>query len=264
MLEPGQPMTDPQPSMPSRLDPKSLANLDEPVRRYFEHALAGGGAVATGVRLTMRGRIDVGRRLHFTAEQEFRGHAFIWRARAGWRSVKPLHVVDAYGSGRGSTDGKLFGRVRFMHADDANTARAAAGRAAAEAIWVPGALLPGPTVSWRSESDELIVARVRVPPETADVALRISETGAVRSVSLQRWGDVGRKDFGYIPFGGDIHAERRFGDVVLPSQVTVGWWYGTPRYKPFFEATILSAEPLPSSTGPAADRPSTSVPESAR
>ena len=44
---------------------------------------------------------------------------------------------------------------------------------------------------------------------------------------------------------GALAAERRFGDVVVPSQVTVGWWYGTPRYKPFFEATILSAEPLP-------------------
>ncbi len=60
-----------------------------------------------------------------------------------------------------------------------------------------------------------------------------------------RWGNVGQQEFGYIPFGGDIHAERRFDNLVLPSQVTVGWWYGTPRYRPFFEATILSAETLP-------------------
>ena len=39
-------------------------------------------------------------------------------------------------------------------------------------------------------------------------------------------------------------AGQRFGDLVLPSRVTVGWWFGTPRYEPFFEATILSAEPL--------------------
>ena len=47
-----------------------------------------------------------------------------------------------------------------------------------------------------------------------------------------------------MPFGGDVHAERRFGDLVLPSRVTVGWWYGTPRYTPFFEATVLAAEPV--------------------
>lgn len=227
-----------------RFDPRSLAGLDEPVRRYFDHALTGGAPVSPGMTLTMSGRIEVGRRLEFTATQEIRGHAFEWRARAGWGGWKPLHVVDRYGGGSGSTDGRLFGRLRFMHADDADTARAAAGRAAAEAIWAPGVLLPGPTVSWRAQSDELIVARVAVPPEHPDVTLRITPTGAVRSISLARWGAVGRTDFGYIPFGGDVRAERRFGDVVLPSQVAVGWWYGTPRYRPFFEATILSAEPL--------------------
>ena len=56
--------------------------------------------------------------------------------------------------------------------------------------------------------------------------------------------DVGREGFGPIPFGGRIHAERRFGDLVLPSRVEVGWWLGTPRYRPFFEATILDAEAL--------------------
>ncbi len=227
----------------ARFDRRSLAGLDEPVRRYFEHALADGAPVAHGMRLTMSGRINVGRWLEFTAEQEFRGHAFEWRAQAGWGPFLPLRVTDTYANGRGSTNGKLFGRVRFMHADDQNTTRAAAARAAAEAIWVPGALLPGPAVSWRAASDELIVARVDVPPENPDVALRISQTGAVRSVSLPRWGNVGQKEFGYIPFGGDIHAERRFADVVLPSQVTVGWWYGTPRYKPFFEAEVTAAVP---------------------
>jgi hypothetical protein len=32
--------------------------------------------------------------------------------------------------------------------------------------------------------------------------------------------------------------------MVLPSGITVGWWYGTPRYDPFFEAEVLRAEPL--------------------
>ncbi len=38
-------------------------------------------------------------------------------------------------------------------------------------------------------------------------------------------------------------AERRFGDVVIPSRVTVGWWYGTPRHKPFFETAVVDARP---------------------
>jgi hypothetical protein len=47
----------------------------------------------------------------------------------------------------------------------------------------------------------------------------------------------------YIPFGGEIHAERRFGDLVLPSSASVGWCFDTPRYAPFFHAEISAVTP---------------------
>ena len=229
---------------PETLDLASLERLDAPVRRYLGHALPAGAPRGDGIRLTMEGRIDVGRCLAFTAEQTFVGHSFAWRARAGWRSYRPLHVVDSYRPGYGATVGTLFGRVPFMRADDENTTRAAAGRAAAGSIWTPWMLLPRGDVGWRAESADEIVAELSVPPERPSLRLTLAADGAVRNVSLMRWGNVGQKEFGYIPFGGQIHEERRFGDLVLPSRVSVGWWYGTSRYKPFFEATVLSAELL--------------------
>jgi hypothetical protein len=51
-------------------DPASLSALDEPVRRYLNHALAPGAVVASGRRLSMAGRIKVGCWLAFDAEQE--------------------------------------------------------------------------------------------------------------------------------------------------------------------------------------------------
>jgi hypothetical protein len=225
-----------------RFDAASIAGLDEPVRRYLTHALADGAPLHSGARLAMTGRIKVGPWLSFTAQQEFTGHAFSWRARAGVGPIRPLHVTDRYADGAGSTEGRLFGRLRFLHADDEHTARAGAGRAAAESIWVPAMLLPRNGVSWRAESDDVIVASFEVPPEQPELTLGIDAAGAVRTVSVMRWGDVGQDGFGYIPFGGDVHDERRFGAVVLPSRVTVGWWFGTPRYAAVFEATILSAE----------------------
>jgi hypothetical protein len=225
-----------------RFDPASIAELEEPVRRYLTHAIADGAPLHSGARLAMAGRIKVGRWLSFTAQQEFSGHAFTWRARAGAGPVRPLHVTDRYADGAGSTEGRLFGRLRFMDAHDENTARAAAGRAAAESIWVPATLLPQNGVTWRAESNEVIAASFEVPPEQPELKLGIDAAGAVRTVSVMRWGNSGQERFGYIPFGGHVHAERRFGDVVLPSRVTIGWWFGTPRYAPFFEATILSVE----------------------
>jgi hypothetical protein len=50
----------------------------------------------------------------------------------------------------------------------------------------------------------------------------IDNDGAVQLVNLQRWGDTGDKAFGYLPFGGDILGEKRFGDFVLAGTTTSG------------------------------------------
>jgi uncharacterized protein DUF6544 len=55
--------------------------------------------------LRMAGRIRVGPWLAFDATQRFDRAAFAWSARAGWGRFRPLHVVDRYEAGRGSTDG---------------------------------------------------------------------------------------------------------------------------------------------------------------
>ena len=91
--------------------------VEEPVSRYLTHALGIGANTPTGIRMTSSGRIKVGRWLAFTAEQDFSGHAYEWRARAGSRHCKPVHVVDMYCDGAGSTDVQLFGRVPLGHAD---------------------------------------------------------------------------------------------------------------------------------------------------
>src|SRR4051812_32430351 len=230
---------------PRSFDPASLTGLEEPVQRYLNHALAPGAAIGRDRRFSMVGRIRVGGWLAFDAVQEMSsaGHGFTWTARAGLGPFRPLRVVDRYRVGAGSTEGPLFGRWRFLHADDQDTARSAAGRAAVESIMDPASLLPHNGVRWQAESDDLIVARFDVPPERAEVRLRITAAGALRSVEIMRWGNVGQDHFGYIPFGADTHAERRIGDLVLPSELTVGWWYGPARYRPFFQATIRDGAP---------------------
>ena len=75
--------------------------------------------------------------------------------------------------------------------------------------------------------------------------MRIDGHGAIRTVTALRWGNAGEKTFQYIPFGGEIHAERRFGDLMLPSSASVGWWFETPRYRPFFHAEIRAVTPTP-------------------
>ena len=231
---------------PRRFTADMLAGFDEPVRRYFGHAIRDGAPLADGVRMAMSGRIKVGLWLPFTAEQTVDSRSYTWRARVGPGPLTPLRVTDRYANAAGSTEGCLLGRVTLFHAHDANTARSAATRAAIECVvFAPPSVLPGCGVSWRAETENVIVARFDLPPERPEVRVRIDEHGAIRTVSALRWGNAGEKTFQYIPFGGNVHVERRFGDLVLPSILSVGWWFDTPRYAPFFRAEITTVAQTP-------------------
>jgi len=195
-----------------------IAELPEPVRRYLRHALPAGPDASAGVRLQMTGEI------------------------------KPLEVVDRYANGAGSVTGRLLGRYQLFHKADLDVHRSAAARAAIEAVLTPASLLPGRGVSWRAEDRGHIIASSYLEPEQIDVHMEIDPDGALRNVSLRRWGDTGKHSHGYLTFGGDVLAERRFGDLVIPSDLTIGWRYGTAGYKPFFRAQIRALQLRPSPT----------------
>lgn len=220
-----------------------MDGLPDPVRRYLSHAVASGEPGVPGVRLTMSGRIRVGIWLPFIATQRCDGKSFRWRASVGLGPLRPLEVTDRYEDGEGSMSGKLLGRWALFEQTDANVVRSAAARAALEGTFAPRALLPGRGYAWRAESDEHIVASTENPPELVEVHFRIAPDGRVLNVVAQRWGEVTKGTFTYLPFGADVHEERRFGDLVIPSRVTAGWNYGTERYSPFFKATITTAIP---------------------
>ena len=61
---------------------------------------------------------------------------------------------------------------------------------------------------------------------------------------MRSGGNAGEKRLEFSPFGGEIHAERRFGDLVLPSraQRRLGV-VATPGLAPFFHAGISADQP---------------------
>jgi hypothetical protein len=229
---------------PDRFDERAISCLDEPVRRYLMHALPTGGQLHERVEITMQGRIRVGVWLSFTAQEQFWDHSFCWNARVGLGPAKPLRVVDRYAESHGRTEGRLFGRLRFLRAEDEHATRSAAGRAAVESFWVPARLLPARGARWRAEADDHIVTSISAPPEDPDVHLWIDASGALRRFCVQRWGTDDQADYGYIPFGGRVVAEQRFDDVVIPSQLEAGWWFGTDRYRPSITARITAVVPI--------------------
>jgi len=231
------------PAATERFDPTAVDGLDEPVRRYFAHALAAGAPLSRGVRLDLSGHVRVGAWLRFTSTWEGDGRSFSWEADAGPGPLRFLHVHDRFADGAGFMDVRArpplraLPAVRLLHAENADTARSGAGRAALEALWTPGSLLPARGVSWHAESDELIVAAWDVPPERPELHVVIDGGGAVRSWRAERWRD---RRHGYLPFGADVEAERTFGALTVPSRLTAGWGHGTDGWAPFFKCEVTS------------------------
>src|SRR3954463_7128398 len=122
----------------TRFDAALLTGQEEPVRRYFTHAIAH-GAPLTGVHFAMTGRIKAGVWLPFSADEKCDGRSFEWQARGCAGAPPPLgvcagpltllRVVARFAGGEGATEGKLFGRLQTMRADGEDTTRSAAGRA---------------------------------------------------------------------------------------------------------------------------------------
>jgi hypothetical protein len=155
-------VTDPTPAR--RFQPASIAALDEPVRRYFTHASRDDAPLAAGTRLTMAGRIKVGPVwLGFAAQQEFNGHEFAWRARAGWGPFKPLLVVDQYRRAPAASTAGSSAASRSC--TPTMRTRRVRPRLAVQwkALWVPASLLPDRGVTWRAENRNLLVAGFEVP-----------------------------------------------------------------------------------------------------
>ena len=132
---------------------------------------------------------------------------------------------------------KLLPALKLLHAEDDDTARSGAGRAALEAPWAPAVLLPERGVRWRAESDEHIVATWDVFPERPELHITIGQDGAVRSYRAHRWKNARQ---GYAPFGAYVHAERSFGALTIPSRLTAGWGYNTARWVPFFRCEVTA------------------------
>ena len=172
----------------STFRPVQISGLPEAARGYLEHAIAPGARLASSVRLRMHGEIKLKRWLPFTAEQVIRqGRDMIWRATVG-RNMSTIRGFDRFVDGEGAMRWKLFGLFPVMSASGSDISRSAAGRVKAESVWLPS-ILCGDDVSWTAQDSCHPGAHYNVRTHTQPLTLSIDDTGRLKSVKLQRWGN---------------------------------------------------------------------------
>lgn len=226
----------------SVFDETELADLPEPARRMFRATIAPGTPIAASARIEMRGEIRLRRWTRFTARETLAPlTGFVWSARAG-----PITGYDRYANGEGELRWELLGLVPVVRSTGADVARSSAGRAAAEAIWLPTALLPRFGVSWLAADRHRLTARLRVDAHDLEVHYELDEAARVRACWLDRWGDPDSTGVhGLHPFGTEADAHRTFAGLTIPSRGRAGWHYGSDRWEDgvFFRYEIADLRP---------------------
>ncbi|MGH2689979.1 MAG: DUF6544 family protein, partial [Actinomycetota bacterium] len=197
-----------------------------------------------------RGRIRVGPRwLPFNARQVLAPHrGFLWAARVAGL----IAGSDRYVDGAGALAWKMAGLVTIAAADGPDVSKSAVGRAGAEAIWLPSALLPRYGVRWSADGDRRITAHYALDDVPLDITYDIDADGRVASFAFDRWGDPDTSGtWGWHPFGGYVTGHRTFGGLTVPSRGSAGWSFGTPGWPAgeFFRYEITGLRPLPDPRG---------------
>ncbi|MEA5572459.1 DUF6920 family protein [Calothrix sp. UHCC 0171] len=237
-----------------------VVELPPPVQRYFLHAITPGTPLANSVELKMAGNFKLGDKwLPMKASEILSTRGFVWKAAIGQRLSK-FFGADYYTNAQGRVQFSLWGIVPVASDRNPDTVRSSIGRLAGELIWLPSALLPPQDtqkavnwkdVSWKAIDDNTIQANFQIDNEPISLTLVIDSNGKPLKISFPRWGNQTEDgQHTYIPFGGEILAEREFAGFTIPSQLSLGWWFGSDspqetlcdRYAEFFHGTIEQAE----------------------
>ncbi len=232
-----------QPAAPEAFDPRRVADLPEPARRYFGYTIRPGTPILPVAEIEMRGQFSLGTK-DAPKYQPMRAHqilaapeGFVWAMRT--TGGMPLSGSD---SGRW-TRFRVFGLIPVARlGGDPDHARSAFGRHVGEAvIWAPAAVLPGPGVTWEAVNAD--TARVTVAHGTRSQAVDVTVDGAGRPVTVvfQRWSNANPdREHRLQPFGATMSDFREVGGYRLPFRVEAGNLYGTAAYFPFFRAAVTA------------------------
>lgn len=169
-----------------------MEGLDGPVRRYLTHAIPPARRCTGADGSTCAAASSSGGGCRFVPA---RSSAPI-TVSCGRRFAGAIAGSDEYLDGTGGMNWKLGGLITVAHKEGPDVSRSAAGRGAAEAIWLPTTLLPRFGVRWTSQDDTHITAHYELrgtpwPCTTASAQMAASSPSSSTCGATRQDGKVG-------------------------------------------------------------------------
>lgn len=228
-------------------DPRLVAELPEPARRFFNFVIEPETPLRNVVEITMQGELSLGTReapdyMPIRATQVLAApNGFIWDVNGG------MGLIRIAGSD-GMVDDRSWTRF-WLHrlipvarqGGDADHLRSAFGRVMAEAaFWSPASLLPGPGVTWSPVDSDTARVTLTHGAQVQSIDIHVNATGQPMWVSMARWSNANPdRTYRLQPFGGEVSDFRNVAGFRVPFQVDGGNFFGTPDYFPFYKVRVL-------------------------
>lgn len=146
-------------------------------------------------------------------------------ARSCWMQFQsmPLSGRDLYRDGYGEMNGKLFNRLRLIHANNRAVGQSALITAFAEMVLVPGALFH-PGVRWEQISEQVVEGTLTDGGFTVKGRFYFDEEGLCRKFeSFDRFFDAGKGVYQKQPFYIFIDSYKEQNGLRLPYAMRAVW-----------------------------------------
>jgi hypothetical protein len=211
--------------------------LPEPARRWLSRSVSPEAPAYSLVHLTVEGYLKLGSWHRFTAEQTIRPrHGYRWTARTRVAGIR-VTGAERMNPSEAHRSWQVAGLCRLGQADGPELLNSAAGRLAAESVFVPTAAA---LASWEPAADsDSAFAYWRIGARVDRVRVGVAPSGRLRSASLRRWGTPPGGSYGRHPFGLRFDGEVSVQGLTIPRIMTASWWWGSDHEE---AGTVLRAE----------------------
>lgn len=206
-----------------QMDYGRLADLPEPVQRYFRFAVPDGYPYVTNVQLKHGGRF---KRSADSDWDEIRGRQYFDATRPEFLwigTTRLFQAHDAYIGGTGSLKVYLFSRIRIVNEQGPHMDQGELLRWLGEAVWFPTALLPYEDDSgwlrWRAIDDD--AARVELRYNGIEVWYRVefAPDGRITRLETKRYLSEDRME----PWEGRVADYREVDGLMVPHSIQAAW-----------------------------------------
>jgi hypothetical protein len=228
----------------TRYDAAEIAQLPDPVQRYFRAALTDGQPIVTAVTLTQSGMFNMSATADqwkpFAATQAFATlrPGFVWNANIALFPGVPVRVVDAFIAGEGLLRPAILGLYSMgAMQGTGEIARGELLRHFAESVWFPTALLPSQGVVWQAVDDGAAQATMTDGPISVTMLFRFGADGLITAIHVE--GRATTVDGATVLMPWECRMSNYQTQDGMRVPLTGEALYITPqREKPYFKGTI--------------------------